>query len=476
MFEYFLTFLPKQALICVKIKFEANKLPLLSLKLPAWRPGRYQLQNFAKNIRNFSAFDSSENKLSYYKSDRNTWCVQNPQTAKQVTVCYEYLATELNAGSSYINEGLIYFNPINFTMYLDEALDQSFGVNVHCENIENQIASGLKFTKTISGFYANPDSMRQWFDSPIMISKRLLHLQFKSKKIPFHFWISGRLDFDEKKFIKELKKIADAQIDLFGVFPEKDYHFMLIVPQDAYYHGVEHANSTMLVLGNRHLLSQSYYYDLLGLASHELFHAWNIAKIRPKELLPYDYSKESYFNTCFVAEGFTTYYGDKIMHAAGVISTKMYFFELETILRRHFENADTASQSLLESSVDLWVDGYERAIPHKRVSVYDKGAIAAFILDSIIKKNTNNEKTLDDVMRKLWKEFGSMSMGYTYADIVTICEDVAGCSLKFFFEKVIASSESIWDITQNALSGENKKMKKNTDGIVVLKNLRNQES
>ncbi len=470
MFEYFLTFLPKQALICVKIEINDSQSAQISLQIPAWRPGRYQLQNFAKNIRNFSAKDKTDNNLSYYKSDRNTWCIQNPEL-EQITVSYEYLATELNAGSSHISESLFYFNPINFTMYRAEDIDLPFRVNILCENIDNQIASGLKFVKSKDGFSAKPVSMRQWFDSPVMISNKLEHLNFKSRGVPFHFWISGSLGFDDKKFIKDLKKIANAQIDLFGVFPEKDYHFMLIVPQEAYYHGVEHSNSTMLVLGQQRVLNASYYNDLLGLASHELFHAWNIAKIRPTELVPYDYSKESYFNTCFVAEGFTTYYGDKILQTAGVISDKMYFFELETTLRRHFENADSASQSLLESSIDLWVDGYERAIPHKRVSVYDKGAIAAFILDIIIRENSNQERSLDDVMRKLWTSFGHLNTGYTYKDIIELCEEINGNSLQDFFDHVISSNDSIWDITQKYLAKVSKQMHRNDDGIVILENL-----
>ena len=468
MFEYFLSFLPKQALICVKIQIKSSHSPTISLQIPAWRPGRYQLQNFARNIRNFSAFDAKGQNLPYQKIDRNTWVISNDLLSDTITVSYEYLATELNAGSSHISESLLYFNPINFTLYQSEFLDSTFVVHVICNDPDLQIASGLSFLKTMNGFVASPASLRQWFDSPVMISNKFIHLQFKSKGVPFHFWVAGGLGFDEKKLVRDLKKIANTQIDLFGTFPESDYHFMLIVPDEAYYHGVEHANSTMLVLGQHKILQESYYYDLLGLASHELFHAWNIAKIRPAELLPYDYSKEAYFGTCFVAEGFTTYYGDKIMQIAGVITDKMYFFELETILRRHFENADSVSQSLVESSIDLWVDGYERAIPHKRVSVYDKGAIVAFMLDATIKEASQNSRSLDDVMRKLWATYGDMQKGYTYAEIQMICEEVAGLSLDGFFKHAVASNMSIWDITQTHLAKGFKKMIKNSEGLIQL--------
>jgi predicted metalloprotease with PDZ domain len=472
MFEYFLSFLPKEAIINVKIVITAHKGSTLNLHLPAWRPGRYQLQNFAKNIRNFSAYDAKGNILPYKKQNRNQWTVENPQTENKITVSYEYLAHELNAGGSHISPNLIYFNPVNISMYLPDQMDLPFKVHIVTDNKNTELASGLLFKKNKLGFTGSPTSMRQWFDSPIMISENLIHLTFKSRKTPFHFWVAGSLGFSAEKLISDLKKIANTQIDLFGSFPEKDYHFMLIVPQDAYYHGVEHANSTLLVLGQHTVLHESYYQDLLGLASHELFHAWNIAKIRPKELLPYDFGREQYFETCFVAEGFTTYYGDKILKDAAVISADAYHFELETTLRRHFENADAASQSLLESSVDLWVDGYEKAIPHKRVSVYDKGAIAAFILDTLIKTKSQDSRSLNNVMKKLWQEFGNLESGYTYLEIKAICEDIYGDKLDAFFDHVIASNVSIWNITQVALASIGKCMIKTNEGQVSLENLK----
>jgi predicted metalloprotease with PDZ domain len=362
----------------------------------------------------------------------------------------------------------LYFNPVNFTMYSATAMDVPVKINILADNKITNLASGMQFKKTKTGYVALATSIRQWFDSPVLISNNLLHLTFKSRKTPFHFWVAGSLGFESEVLIRDLRKIADAQIDLFGVFPEKDYHFMLIVPQDAYYHGVEHSNSTMLVLGQNTILHCSYYQNLLGLASHELFHTWNIAKIRPKEILPYDYSKEQYFETCFVAEGFTTYYGDKMLLTSGVITIEEYYLELETTCRRHFENADAASQSLLESSIDLWVDGYEKAIPYKRVSVYDKGAIAAFILDTLIQSKTQNIKSLDNVMQKLWEVYGSQEKGYCYQEIKLICEEVYGESLAPFFDQVIAGNGSIWEITQVALATIGKVLKFSTEGQVSM--------
>jgi predicted metalloprotease with PDZ domain len=134
-----------------------------------------------------------------------------------------------------------------------------------------------------------------------------------------------------------------------------------------------------------------------------------------------------------------------------VISYEEYLHELETTFRRHFEEADNASQSLLESSFDLWVDGYEKGTPNKKVSVYSKGAIVSMILDLKIRKKYKEKKSLDDVMKKLWKIFGDQKRGYTYQDIQKICEKVYKESLQEFFSICIESNLSIFDYTNEHL-------------------------
>jgi predicted metalloprotease with PDZ domain len=203
-----------------------------------------------------------------------------------------------------------------------------------------------------------------------------------------------------------------------------------------FYHGVEHHNSTMLVLGpDTH--EDEIYHDLLGVSSHELFHAWNIIRIRPIEMLPYDFTKENYFSTCFVAEGVTTYYGDLFLRRSEVMDDTTYFKELEVYLIRHFGSSGKASLSLTESSWDLWLDGYEKGAPQRKVSVYYKGALAALILDLHIRKKFNHERSLDDIMRLLWQRFGKPFVGYSIDDYKAIAEEVADESLMWYWQECI---------------------------------------
>lgn len=446
MIQYFFSFLPENNLVEIKILIPKVEGKSLELHLPMWRPGRYQLQNFAKNVLNFSANTQNGEQLSWRKSQKNVWKVSETQS-RDVEIRYQYFAKELNAGSSFVSKHFVYVNPVNLCLYIPEFLNTSFEVNLESQGLDFRFSCGIEAVLHENHLRFYPEDFHHFFDSPFILSKDIFHEKFKVGEVWFHVWIEGVFQIEKQRIISDLSKIAETQIQLFGEFPEQDYHFMLIVPEVTYYHGVEHRNSTMLVLGENGVLPAAYYNDLLGLASHELFHAWNIAKIRPKELLPYDYGKENYFETCFVAEGFTTYYGDKILFESCVISHEEYLHELETTFRRHFEEADYASQSLLESSFDLWVDGYEKGTPNKKVSVYSKGAIVALILDLKIKLKFKGKKSLDNVMKILWTRFGDMKRGYSYNDIQKISEKVYGEPLKEYFEIAIEGNGSIFDYT-----------------------------
>ncbi len=446
MIQYFFSFDRQNHLIFVEIHFENINSHTLKLHLPAWRPGRYQLQNFAKNVMQFKAY-TVDKPLKWSKTETNAWEVYT-ESHSHIKISYAYYANELNAGSSLVNQEMIYINPINIAMY--NAVDYPFEASITTDE-ELDVACGLAYKKNLNVITFKLQNHHEFFDSPMILSKKLEHHTFTACDIPFHFWVQGVYTLDMNAIIRNLEKVAEYQIKLFGKFPEKEYHFLLIIPYNSYYHGVEHRNSTVMVLGEQGVLTENSYNDLLGLASHELFHTWNIAKIRPKELLPYDYTKENYFETCFVAEGYTTYFGDRTLYDSGVFTLEQYLYELETTLKRHFAENDAASQSLLESSFDLWVDGYDKGVPNKKVSVYHKGAIATLILDAIIRQKFNNQKSMEDVMRKLFEEFGNLSKGYTYDDIKRICETVYEGDLTLYFKEVISGTTPVLEKTRSAL-------------------------
>ncbi|AFK04081.1 peptidase M61 domain protein [Emticicia oligotrophica DSM 17448] len=450
----------------------------LELQLPAWRPGRYELQNFAKNIQKFEVFDAEGKLLPAQKISKDRWKVQT-NGAKEITAKYNYYANLVNAGSSYVDENILYVNPVNICVYAEGFINEPCKLELFL--LENQVIAGLNNIQKITKGNAeiNFNDFYHLADSPFIVSANLKHATYEVDAVKFNLWFEGNLSRAYLgKISTDFKKFTEEQIKLFGVFPEKEYHFITWILPIAYYHGVEHRSSTMQVLGPdgqdfNGSLSDELYIDLLGLASHELFHTWNICKLRPVELLPYDYTKENYFPTCFVAEGVTTYYGDLMLYRSGVFDEKQYLKELETYYKRHFDHSDRASQSLIESSWDLWLDGYTQSIPDRKVSVYHKGAIAAQILDLHLQRTSGGSRSIDDVMRILWQRFGASEngtplRGYSMQDYFDICEEVAGESLTWYFEQCILGTESLFELLNSYLTHINLRLIRNEENLVQL--------
>ncbi len=437
-----------------------------TIQLPAWRPGRYEIQNFAQFIRKVQAFSSEGSPLEMKKVSKDSWSVQTAGNEK-IRIEYEFYADIQNAGGSFIDKKFFYLNPINCLVYIEEKQNEACELEIEFKH-NKDVACGLTHVKNKNSTHFKASSFHDLVDSPIMISDKIQHQSYEASGCTFHIWIKGNTEIPFEQLIKDFKKFTEEQINIFGEFPEPEYHFMLWLMPNAFYHGVEHRNSTMMTLGPISQPFEEFYTEILGLASHELFHTWNVKRIRPIELMPYDYSRENYFETCFVAEGLTTFYGDWILFRSNAFSQDQFTKEFEATLRRHFENADTASESLLQSSYDLWLDGYKKGIPDRKVSVYHKGAIAALILHHEIQMATKNTKGLDDVMKSLWDKHGKPFIGYSLKDYIEICEDIAGVGLSHYFEKVIAGSESIWDETQAALSHIGFKLSKSREGYARL--------
>ncbi|MDB5240979.1 MAG: peptidase [Spirosoma sp.] len=414
----------------------------VELQLPAWRPGRYELQHFAKNIQRFAVVDGAGQPLPFQKITKDRWLVHT-NDASELTIRYNYYAllptpNQLNAGSSFVSDTLLYVNPVNLCVYAEGRLNEPCTLELGIPD-GWVVACGLQQVgnKTLraADFY-------ELADCPLMAAPVMQHVQYEVDETQFHVWIQGgrrtdgALTFDAYQIVRDFSLFSEKQMALYGEFPERDYHFLTLILPVAHYHGVEHRNSTVLVLGPNDE-GEGLYQDLLGVASHELFHAWNIIRIRPIELLPYDFTKENYFETCFVAEGVTTYYGDLILCQSGVFDEAAYLKELQVLFKRHFENNGRAAQSLTESSWDLWLDGYEKGVPDRKVSVYHKGAIVAMILDLHIRRLTNHARSLDDVMRTMWERFGKPFVGYTLADYRAVTESFAGESLEWYYDLCI---------------------------------------
>ncbi len=407
------------------------------LQLPAWRPGRYELGNFAKNIKKLDVFNEKGDLLNWRKKNKDLWEIET-NGAKEIKVTYSYYSADLNAGSTYVDDKQVYVNPVNCCMYVVEKMDEEHVVEL--EIPDSYVVAGSmekRGNKTLVA--SNFDELA---DSPFMCSAQIQTLCFSVNGINFYLHFNGECKPKEDKLKDDFVPFIQAHFDYYGDAPFNEYHFLFQVLNNRFYHGVEHLKSTVIALGpGYNLMSGDTYLDLLGVSCHELFHAWNIKSIRPVEMLPYDYTKENYSRTGFIYEGVTTYYGDKLLFCSKVFTEQQYFTTLEERLNKHFHNYGRYNLTLADSSLDTWLDGYVPGAPYRKVSIYDEGNLVAFMLDVLIMRDTNNDFNLKHVMNLLYNDFHKKGKGYSEADINSLVAKVAGKNYDEFFNKYVYGFE-----------------------------------
>ena len=420
--------------IQLTLDVDADTTAPLELQLPAWRPGRYELQNFAQKLQKVEVLDATTNQpLPYRKLTKDRWEVADV-AGRTVRVRYNFYAHQMDAGGSWLDETQLYLNPVQALMYAEGRQQEACELTLALPN-GWQVACGLVQTAPNTLQASDFDHLA---DSPLIASPTLVHQEYEAGGLPFHVWVQGDALVNWRQLLSDFKAFSEEQVKLFGGFPVADYHFLNQFLPYKHYHGVEHNNSTVITLGPAELImSEGLYKELLGVSCHELFHTWNIKSIRPAEMQPYDYSRENYFRTCFIAEGITTYYGEYLLARSHVRTPVQYFEELNAVLRKHYDDAGGENGSLADASMDLWLDGYKPGVPDRKVSVYHKGALAALILDLTLRQLSGHTRSLDDVMRRLYEEFGKTSIGYTEADYVRIVNEVAGRDMHAYFDKFI---------------------------------------
>ena len=432
----------------IDIEFIAGNISsdFVNVHLPAWRPGRYELGNFAKNIQKWAAYDEKGKALKFQKTSKDCWKVETKEV-KELHVKYNYYGAELNAGSTYLDTKQLYMNPVNCCIYMEEKINESCTIDIiipsnykvatAIKKGELKKSDGEKKTAT----YITKD-FHELADSPFIASDTLQHNMFVLDGVEFNLWFQGECKPVWPKLVSDFFIFINEQFVMMKEFPSESYHFIFQILPTKFYHGVEHLNSTVIALGPSYkLMGGELYDDLLGVSSHELFHSWNIKSIRPAEMHPYNYSKENYSRLGYVCEGVTTYYGDLLLYRSGVFSEFDYFKTVYERLQKHFDNFGRFNLSVADSSFDTWLDGYTQGIPNRKTSIYEEGCITAFMTDILIRKHTNNEKSLDDVMRYLYVEFSKKGKGYTESDYKGIVEHIANASFEEFFKKYIYGVE-----------------------------------
>lgn len=400
------------------------------LVMPVWTPGSYMVREFARHVQDFAAEDASGRALQWEKINKNSWRVVT-NGAREWRATYRVYANELSARTNQLNSDHAFWNNAALLMYLEGFLNAPSTLHILAPQ-PWKVATGLPLAAGQKNTF-RAENFDVLYDSPVEVSS-FRTLSFEIKGVAHRIVIDGEGNYDPERMRRDVQKIVEASVELMGgEIPYRDYTFILHLRANS--DGIEHLNSTALGFPRFSFKPESGYRNFLTLVAHEFFHLWNVKRIRPDVLGPFDYTKENYTKLLWVAEGITSYYENLILRRAGLISDKEFlaaaatsFQSLQRVLGRRVMSAE-------EASFDAWIKFYRRDenSVNSQVDYYDKGAILGLLLDLEIRKLSNGSKSLDDVMRYLYTEFYKKDRNYTPADFQRVSELMAGSSLEQFF-------------------------------------------
>jgi predicted metalloprotease with PDZ domain len=428
------------------------------LVMPVWTPGSYLVREFERNVQDFAVTDAARQPLKWEKTNKNTWRVVT-NGAREWRATYRVYANELSVRTSELNSEHAFWNNANLLMYLEGFLKSPATLRVLAPDVW-KVATGLPAVPGQRNTF-RAENFDILYDSPFEASD-FKTIVFNVKGVPHRIVIDGAGNYDPERMRRDVQKIVETQVELMGgEVPYRDYTFILHLRSNAG-GGLEHLNSCALGYprfgftirsGDRATSAapnttdrpEPDYRGFLGLVSHEFFHLWNVKRIRPDALGPFDYTQENYTKVLWVAEGITDYYADLVLRRAGLISESEYLTAIARSIQNMQNTPGRLEQSVEESSFDAWVKYYrqdENSV-NSQVSYYDKGALLGLLLDLEIRKRSGGAKSLDDVMRYLYAEFYKKNRNYGPADFQKACELMAGGSLEEFFSKYVRGKEEL---------------------------------
>jgi predicted metalloprotease with PDZ domain len=426
----------------------------LDLVMPVWTPGSYLVREYARHVQDFAAGapdgGSAPSPLPWRKVNKNTWRVSTAG-ARAVVVSYAVYANELSTRTNELNDRHAYWNNAATLMYVAGRLGAPSTLRVVPR-------PGWKIATALPAAPGAPDTFRagnydELYDAPFLAGD-FKTIPFDVRGVPHRLVIDGEGNYDPERLRRDVPKIVEAAAALMGGLPYRDYTFLLILHPTAG-GGTEHANSASLIFRRFNFRAEPAYRDFLSLVAHEHFHAWNVKRIRPDALGPFDYTSENYTRLLWVAEGVTSYYENILLRRAGLLSDRDYLNMIAADIAALQATPGRREMSVEEASFDAWIKQYrpdENTI-NSSVSYYSKGALLGLLLDLEIRRRSAGARSLDDVMRHLYAEFYKKDRNYTPADFQRAAETMAGSSLAEFFRRYVSGREELDYDTPLAAAG-----------------------
>lgn len=410
---------PHTHIFTVRLEVTGIQNDYQDFKMAVWTPGSYLVREFSKNIISVNA-KSHKGNLPLEKINKNTWRVQMNGSSVAILE-YDVYAFEMSVRTSFLDSDHAMVNGASVFIYPAGMIDQEMQVSIEPYHKWKNISTGLEKVQG-ENFTYRAKNLDDLIDCPIEIGNHKI-VPFKVSGIPHEYAIYGIGNYNTGKIINDTKKVLNTTFDIFGDIPYDHYTFFLY-NRDNGYGGLEHQNSCSMIRSRWKYEPRINYLGFIGLMAHEFFHTYNVKRIRPAELGPFDFENEVYTKLLWISEGITSYYDNQIPLRAGVINLKEYLEIVSKDIKSLESIPGRKVQTISEASFDSWVKLYrqnENSV-NTTISYYLKGSLTGLALDLKIRDLTNGKRSLDDVYRKLWANYKKSEKGFTEDDFVNICE------------------------------------------------------
>lgn len=427
---------PEAHYVEIEMQFKAPQSGISELYMPVWTPGSYMVREYSRHVDQVDLKNAQGEKIPIEKNAKNIWQF-DAKASSTYTLTYRVYGFELTVRTNHIDADHAMLNgaPTFITLKGSEYLPHH--ISIQPKKDWKAISTSLKENgspwKRIA---ANYDEV---VDSPIEIGNHEV-LHFEAGGIPHELALVGESNMNKELFVKELQTILNKELEIVGGTHPCERYVFIVHHTDNVYGGLEHLHSSLNMIPRWNYSDRDKYLQSISLLAHEYYHLWNVKRIRPVELGPFDYLQENYTRQLWAIEGVTSYYDDYFVYLAGICTEKEYLDLVAGNINRVLNTPGDELQTLGESSYDTWIKYYRQHenTHNNQVNYYVKGATVVAALNFLILKETKGEKSMDDVMRALYALYLKRpEKGYTEEEILAICEQVAGTSLKSFFDQHI---------------------------------------
>ena len=414
--------------------------PFIDLKMPVWTPGSYMIREFSKSVEQFSAQNNNNAILKFEKINKNTWRVYNNEN-KNIHLKYKVYGNEISVRTSFIDASHAFIGTTSMFMYPAKRKAEASTVAIKLANGWDKISTGMK--SIAPNIYYAPDF--DWlYDSPIEVGNQDV-FTFTAAGVQHEVAMYGGGNYNKERLQKDMAKVVEELTTICGENPNKNYTF-IVHNFNKYSGGLEHLNSTVLGMSRMDYETPDGYLGFINLVAHEYFHLWNVKRLRPFALGPFNYEEENYTTNLWIAEGFTAYYDNLILRHAGYLTQEKYLEKLAEDFNALDNTPGYHIQSVSEASLDAWIKYYRPNENSKNttVSYYTKGGVIGACMDLLIINATKGEKSLSDVMRWMYENYYKKeNRGYTDAEFKAAVEKISGVNMDNFYANYIYGTTPI---------------------------------